>query len=219
MGCTVCQSGNREAIDAALRRGESTRKLAAQFGLGRNSIFRHSCNCIRLRREFVDERKQKAEIERRALAGDVESAYKKACERLDRAEASGDLVQVLKAQAGVNKLLALRERGLPRIRGEQQITTTDPKSQLRKALRDQGTRAFCVTYEGYPVFDTNPDLRNLVSASASERADAVVEFRVVFRERKRLEDVAAVLDRQNGEREREARERESSVATEPPEAA
>jgi hypothetical protein len=124
--CSVCRSGRREEIDAALKNGGSARKLALQYGIGRSSIGRHCRSCLHLKRSVADEAKRRAEAKRLRLSNDVDGLYEQACARLKKAEQDGaDMRVILKAQAAVSKALALRSKFAPKPRDQATLTWTE----------------------------------------------------------------------------------------------
>lgn len=173
--CLVCKSSRRAAVDSALLDGVSIRGVARQFSFGRGSIFRHQRDCIKLRRTADEAAKREATAKREALSGDIESSFRKATERLARAEESGDMNLILRAQAGVSKLLALRGKMTPAKPREMSVTATGRP-------QDRINPKFCIAFP--PEYEADFALLGIRPPTDEEQREALATFDIRFVDRR-----------------------------------
>jgi hypothetical protein len=84
--CTACASGNRQAIDEAIVRGESFRDIARLHGVSKDAAMRHRAH-VSTALVAVQRRREAAGAE--TLTERVEQLYARANTILDAAEADG----------------------------------------------------------------------------------------------------------------------------------
>ena len=97
-------------INAALGDGMSVRVVAARFGFGRGSIFRHAKSCLRRTATATAEARAKTALRHKELTGDLDAAYSAALLLQTKAEESTDISAAIKAQRHVARLLQLRTK-------------------------------------------------------------------------------------------------------------
>lgn len=130
-----------------------------------------------MRRTVAEDARHRAEQRRLELSSDIDAAFKRAEQRLARAEESGDLHLVLRSQAAINKLLALRAKFAPK-----------PKETITWTAEPKETKPFksAVIY----AEDTPADLRLFPPpATTEELAEAVLIYEVRFINRRPLLDI------------------------------
>lgn len=94
--CTVCRHPRLEEIDRAIVGGASHRQIAADFGVTRQAVQRHSANGHVA--AALLKAKDAAELVRAdGLLGEVQALRDRALDCLTKAEAAGDLSTALKA--------------------------------------------------------------------------------------------------------------------------
>ncbi len=84
--CTICRHPKREAIDAALVRGEPYRRIAARTGTSMGSVRRHQANHLAA---AIADAKQAKTIRADNLLDQVRVLHERTLEILDRALATG----------------------------------------------------------------------------------------------------------------------------------
>ena len=172
MGCSICQSPHRESILAGLKTGTSLRKLAAQFGVSRGSLGRHSLKCLQLRRSPNAEQKTMAAVKRAAYNEDLDTALEQTERLRQAAEECGDVKSALIAQRHCNRLLALKGRTLPR--EEKVIDTNVAESWNARIAREGFVFAKVCNHPDYQFLTSPPE----------ELAKANFVFEIIFVERR-----------------------------------
>ena len=102
--CSVCKSEHREKIDELILAGQSSRMLAAQFGLGASSILRHKRGG-----HIIQALVKASEIREVSMGGSLfdqlKSLQQKALELLTKSEEQGDYRGALAAIVATRGLL------------------------------------------------------------------------------------------------------------------
>jgi hypothetical protein len=125
--CIVCSDSSRVEVDAAIGSGElSLREVSRRFGLSRVSIQRHAKQCLGMKKNLSSEALEKAKATHAALSGDLDSAFESALALKERAEKSGDLAAITKAERHLTRLLVLRQRQAGKLPSSE-VTTTTPR--------------------------------------------------------------------------------------------
>lgn len=106
MGCTVCKSKDKLAIESLLREGQFLRNIARQFGFDKNAIWRHRKNCMKQSPAEAADTLHIASLERlRELYQEIRDNYRKARQKGDTRSAAALLGQL----EDVDTKLAARE--------------------------------------------------------------------------------------------------------------
>lgn len=116
--CTVCTHRERAGIDLALARGVSVRALAKRYGLGVDSIYRHSRNHLpaQLRAQLISGPDTEIDLDRlretesQSLLANLVALRQRLLASVDVAEECGDGAMVARVAGALHKNLELTGR-------------------------------------------------------------------------------------------------------------
>lgn len=185
--CSICSSPACEQVAVELKTGTSVRSIASLHGFSRAAVHRHSRNCLKLRTNASLEAIEEAKAKHTLISSDLDEAFASAEKLKAKAEASGDMAALIKAERHLARLIGLRQRQAGRLPSEIKAAVLDPNSWKAKRARGEQLKT-AVVFE-WPSDPPYAEARErFPSSTPQQQAEADLVYRVSFVKRLPVDD-------------------------------